>query len=571
MKQNGTGICPNCGNQTAPGARFCAKCGTALAQIEDSKSDDVLTYEPIGDQQDPDNDPGKEQQTQIKIALLFGGIIALLIMAVTMGIILISLTHDRAEEVWGSDTEVQEEEPADDDDHEDDASDDNDEAEDSADAEGIVLDEFENATLVVTVPVETMSLRETPGLGTDVIAEVPTGELLLWSGRTESVDGREYYRVKRESTEETGYVASEFCTPVQFPCDVYGLAIVDVSRELYTWEDMVSDVFSLEEEYPEAIRSDVIGYSLDGREIYEVILGNPNAPHQIMVQAGIHGREYMTSMLVMKMLEYYAYYYETGSYGGVYYDDLLGNTAIRVIPMSNPDGISISQFGDAAMEHDDLRDRLYECYENDKETLVHRMDANGYMDWIDVYQDETFDRDKEQYPEIISYEEYLKIWKANARGVDLNCNFDAGWYELEVKDYPSFSKCRGDAPLSEPESEALVRLAEERTYDGFISYHSKGQIIYYDAAGNDAEVSQKSEWLARGLSSINKYELYNTKRAAHVTLGGFSDWLQLEKQAASCTVEMGKMPCPLAISEFPSMWNRNRETWAMLCYDLYSM
>ena len=34
---------------------------------------------------------------------------------------------------------------------------------------------------------------------------------------------------------------------------------------------------------------------------------------------------------------------------------------------------------------------------------------------------------------------YSPDWKANARGVDLNANFDAAWEELEVKDRPSHS------------------------------------------------------------------------------------------------------------------------------------
>lgn len=116
MKQNGTGICPNCGNQTAPGARFCSKCGTSIDLTE---KDQEKTVELAEEQQIPnaflgqgrqtvDDDLEKDRQTQIRMALILGGIIALLIIAVTMAIILISLSHDRAEKVWGYDAEVRE-------------------------------------------------------------------------------------------------------------------------------------------------------------------------------------------------------------------------------------------------------------------------------------------------------------------------------------------------------------------------------------------------------------------------------------------------------------------------------
>ncbi|MCQ4991560.1 peptidase, partial [[Clostridium] symbiosum] len=52
----------------------------------------------------------------------------------------------------------------------------------------------------------------------------------------------------------------------------------------------------------------------------------------------------------------------------------------------------------------------------------------------------------------LSYEEYLTRWKSNARGVDLNHNFDAGWDTLNpTLNHNSFTDYKGPSPLSEPE------------------------------------------------------------------------------------------------------------------------
>ncbi|MBQ3105206.1 MAG: N-acetylmuramoyl-L-alanine amidase, partial [Lachnospiraceae bacterium] len=47
-------------------------------------------------------------------------------------------------------------------------------------------------------------------------------------------------------------------------------------------------------------------------------------------------------------------------------------------------------------------------------------------------------------------------------------------------------------------------------------------------------------------------------------MGGFGDWIQLKLDRPSVTIESGKRPCPLTIEEFPGIWHRHRETWAML-------
>lgn len=423
--------------------------------------------------------------------------------------------------------------------------------------------------LLVAAPTDYLPLRISPGYGDDVITELYAGRYLLWDGEMVTKDGHDFYKVRVEDNGETGYAAADYCIPVDYRYDEALLSIVDVSDALYTYDEMVEDIERLCSDYTECLSYETIGLSVDGRELYEVTLGAPDAPHHIFVQAAIHGREYMTAQLVMRMLEYYAANYECGSYQGDLYRDLFQNTAIHVVPMANPDGVTISQLGVDAMNHMEIGQLVYDCYMRDCGNLVLEEDLNGDMNWADYYKQPDYDREAEGKTQIITFEEYQRIWKSNASGVDLNNNFDAGWAEIDLKQAPSYGNYKGGYAVSEPETQALVELATRREYDCFISYHSKGQLIYYDVNGNDEQTSERSYGLASTLEKLLKYEPVNTQRGYNVNLGGFSDWVQLGLHKPSVTIESGKHPCPLAISEFDAIWFRHRESWAMLCEMLF--
>ena len=94
--------------------------------------------------------------------------------------------------------------------------------------------------------------------------------------------------------------------PVEYvTVDGDALDTVDVSKVRYTYSEMVDDLTTLAEKYRDKMSYRAIGDSLDGRKIYAVTLGRADAEKQIVISAGIHGREYLTPMLVMKQLEFY--------------------------------------------------------------------------------------------------------------------------------------------------------------------------------------------------------------------------------------------------------------------------
>lgn len=287
---------------------------------------------------------------------------------------------------------------------------------------------------------------------------------------------------------------------------------------------MEQDINSLKGRYPNQMTVNVIGQSADGRNLYDVVIGNPSASKHILFQGTIHAREYIITPLMMQQLEYLLACQNTGTFEGKKLSEMLNQVAIHIVPLANPDGAAISQNGDSAIRSKELRNQIKAAYEKDKE--VGRTTAD--------------------------YDTYLRRWKSNSRGVDLNHNFDAGWNSLNTVGHPSSSDYKGTAPLSEPESKALAALTDQYPFAACISYHAMGQVIYWDTENNNQTSSSKA--LADLVSKNNGYQVLGSKG-----VGGYKDWIQRKGNSIpGITIEVGKSACPVNFSEYNDIWNQNR-------------
>lgn len=300
------------------------------------------------------------------------------------------------------------------------------------------------------------------------------------------------------------------------------------AADKYSYEQMEADIQSLQNTYGDKITVNIIGTSHDGRNIYDIILGNPGAEAQILMQGAIHAREYMTPLVMMSQLEYALAFYDTGTYNFKSVSDMLNQVAIHFVPMTNPDGVSLCQFGIDAIRSDELKQGIRDTYARD------------------VSLGRTVD----------SFEAYLTKWKANAAGVDLNYNFPYGWAEISnILTAPSSATYKGTSPLSEPESQALSRLAEQYPWAITVSYHSQGEVIYWTTSSNGAEMA--SNTLAEAISVMTGYRMDSSDGK-----GGFKDWMQSRAGAVpGVTLEVGRTPCPVPFSEFPTVWKQNKGVW----------
>ena len=154
--------------------------------------------------------------------------------------------------------------------------------------------------------------------------------------------------------------------------------IVNVKDSKYTYEDMTSDLRKLAWKYRGKASLQNIGTSEDGRAIWCLRIGSPYASKKYLINGGIHAREWLNcQMLTHKSEEILREYAD--------YKSALKGKCIYIIPMINPDGVTISQFG-------------FDAIRNPKLRKICKKTKNS-----------------------------ARTWKGNARGVNLNFNCPGGW------------------------------------------------------------------------------------------------------------------------------------------------
>lgn len=122
------------------------------------------------------------------------------------------------------------------------------------------------------------------------------------------------------------------------------------------------------------------------------------------------------------------------------------------------------------------------------------------------------------------------MWKANARGVDLNCNFDAEWGSGRFNTRSRGSEnCIGDFPFSEPETAALRDFTLKMRPFVTLSFHTKGEEIYWEFGGMGDECG------ATLLAKTTGYKV----RKIYGSAGGYKDWCIQKLKIPAYTIECG--------------------------------
>ena len=172
--------CPLCGQEIPDKSKFCPLCGRNVNE---------KTEEAAGD-----------KETSNKGIYLLISAVGVVVAAIVVLFVLIiihrpneSLQEALSENVQGEVNESEE-----------------DSAESTADVEAAEEDteqQTEEANLsdiLVTAPADYLSLRISPGLGDDVIAQLPAGCYLRWDGETVTENEHEFYKVTVEESGEVG-------------------------------------------------------------------------------------------------------------------------------------------------------------------------------------------------------------------------------------------------------------------------------------------------------------------------------------------------------------------------------
>ena len=145
-----------------------------------------------------------------------------------------------------------------------------------------------------------------------------------------------------------------------------------------------------------------------------------------------------------------------------------------------------------------------------------------------------------------------KPWQANARGVDINHNFDAMWHLSKALEEsygitePGATRYGGEFPESEPEAKAVANFTRQNKFDMVMALHSQGQVIYYDFCGVVPKGTE--EYLSR----FEKASVYRRELPSGISsYGGYKDWFIKKFKKPGFTVEIGKgeNPLPLKVAE----------------------
>ncbi len=259
-----------------------------------------------------------------------------------------------------------------------------------------------------------------------------------------------------------------------------------------------------------------IGCSVLGRSVCGLTFGK--GEERVLMAAAFHGQEWLTSLICLRLCEEIGEAIRTGlPLSGWNMRRALRDRQIVWVPLVNPDGVEIAVHGSATA--------------GDYAEAVRR---NGG----DVHGQ----------------------WQANARGVDINHNFNAGFAELQQAERekgivgPCARQWSGPYPMSEPETEALVNLCNSVSFRHVVALHSQGEEIYWHYGEHTPPASRL---MASVMAAVSGYTVAAPSGLA--VHGGFKDWFIETHRRPGFTIELGKGINPLPVTSFESTYQKARD------------
>ncbi len=258
------------------------------------------------------------------------------------------------------------------------------------------------------------------------------------------------------------------------------------------------------------------GFSVLGREINGILIGD--ASDAVLFAGAFHAQEWLTAALLLTFAERLCSSLQEGAMiSGIDCCRAMLGRGIVILPCINPDGVEMALYG--------------ACAAGDLAEQAERICGGDFS-----------------------------RWNANARGVDINHNYNAGWHilrQLEQEEgitAPAPGHYGGTHPESEPETQATVNLCKRFGFRAVYAFHSQGEEIYWHYG---AHTPKRSALMARVLASSSGYALAEpTGTASH---GGFKDWFISQYHRPGFTIETGKGRNPLPLSDLEPIYAQLEE------------
>lgn len=271
--------------------------------------------------------------------------------------------------------------------------------------------------------------------------------------------------------------------------------------------------------YP-CLRPVCVGSSLLGRELPALVLTAEAHPHpqRVLIAAAFHGQEWLTALCALRLCEEMCIALTADlTLCDIAVGRALQGRQIWFLPLVNPDGVHIARYGSAA--------------------------AGEYASFVAQAGGDTHG-----------------LWQANARGVDINHNFNAGWAEMQAlaqkngKTAAGPRQYSGPSPESEPETRAVTDLCRRCGFRHVVALHSQGEEIYWSYGDR---TPPQSVIMARVLGAASGYTVTHPEgMASH---GGFKDWFIACYGRPGFTIELGRGVNPLPVEDFEDIYEKARE------------
>ncbi len=261
-----------------------------------------------------------------------------------------------------------------------------------------------------------------------------------------------------------------------------------------------------------------LGRTVLGKGIPILTVGDPFASEAYLYVGAHHAMEHITSSALLAFAHdlTVSVRKERVEYGEKT-SELFGGIALYIVPMLNRDGVDIEING--ADDQCPLAGRL-----------IRMNGGSGF-----------------------------EKWQANARGVDLNHNYDAGFYEYkEIERSLGIrgggpTRFSGEYPESEPEVGALCNfLRFNENVRACLTLHTQGEEIYYGDASRVPDAGK----IAASIAAATGYRVCRPEGPA--LYGGMTDWVTSALGKPCFTVECGRGENPLPSSDFPGIYARIR-------------
>lgn len=272
-----------------------------------------------------------------------------------------------------------------------------------------------------------------------------------------------------------------------------------------------SYILQLVKTYPFA-RSELLTSTAFQRPIRTLVLGN--GERKVILSAGHHANEWITSLLLLKYAEDLAEAIQSKDPEAL---SLRDAATVYMVPMVDPDGVDLVA---GAIEPGNIQ------YD-----LARRL--------------------AQDYPAI----PFPSGWKANLLGIDLNLNYPAKWLRArEIKFSQGFVSPGprdyvGRAPLNQFETQALAGYTEFIDPALVLALHSQGEEIYWTF--DDIYVPGAEE-LGQRMAQVSGYTLATPPVSS--SFAGYKDWFIQNFRRPGYTVEVGRGENPLPLDQFDAIY-----------------